>query len=224
MHPASVTAAKQSSHDRAWRQVGLGLFLDCLRREATNQVELQMHGMPVFVDRNGCHDRNLVLGTMTGLATCARATKIGVIEMAHAAQLMGAVLSGHLAVELLVRQLGSRVAVAHAHFAHERQRRQPGLGLADQVGGEETGSQQQFGVLHQTARGQRGLVPAIGSGEELAGAMADDIRHSENTEAAQKISDLYTVLKQNLVEGQGLRFAVREIHIMKRKIHGMSLP
>jgi len=48
--------------------------------------------------------------------------------------------------------------VAHPEVTHEGERRQPGLGLADEVDRQEPGGQRQLGALHQGAGDQRGLV------------------------------------------------------------------
>ena len=130
-------------------------------------------GCPLFVDRNGCHERDLVLGATSEFATGALATEVGIIDLDQAAQPMGAFLSGHRPVDLLVQQPGGRVA--HAQLTLERQRRQPRLGLADEIAGEEPGLQWQLRVLHQAARRQRRLVPATVALEELASTMTEDI-------------------------------------------------
>ena len=104
--------------------------------------------------------------------------------------------------------------------------------MADQVAGEEPGRQWQLRVLHQAARRQRGLVPATVALEELARTVTDDIvvgyattrttkaiwpaglpdRFSalrRSAETTQELSDRYPVLELGLVEGHGLRSAVR---------------
>ena len=225
----SEAAQPITGHDRAWLQVGDGPFLDRLCREAADQVELQMHGVSLSVDRNGCHERDLVLGATARFAAGALATEVGVIDLDQAAQPMGAFLSGHRAVDLLVQQPRGRVA--HAQLTLERQRRQPRLGLADEVAGEEPCRQWQLRVLHQAARRQRGLVPATVALEELARTVTDDIVVGYATtrttkaiwpaglldrfgalrlgaEAAQELSDRHAVLELDLVEGHGLRSAV----------------
>jgi len=76
-------------------------------------------------------------------------------------------------VDLVVPRPGG--GVAHAELAFERQGRQPRLGLADQVDRQEPQPQRQLGVLHQAARGQRGLVAAALALEKPARTVADDV-------------------------------------------------
>jgi hypothetical protein len=64
----------------------------------------------------------------------------------------------------------------------------PGLGLADEMDGQEPGRQRQLGVLHQRARSQRGLVAARTALEQLAGTVTDNVvLHAGATRAAKPI-------------------------------------
>jgi hypothetical protein len=129
--------------------------------------------MPLGVERDGGHERHLVLGAAPGLATSALAREVGVIQLHRAAQAMGAVLLAHGAVDSLMQQ--PRGGVAHPQLPFERKRRQPGLGLTDEVDRQEPGRQRQFGLLHQAAGRQRGLVPAPVALEQFARPVTDDI-------------------------------------------------
>ena len=122
--------------------------------------------MAVLVERDGGHERHLVLGATARLAARALTTEVGVIDLDLTTEAMCAVLPGHGATYLLVQQPGR--GVAHPDLALERQSRQPGLGLADEVDREEPVCQRQFGVHHQTVSAQRGLMPTAIALEKLA--------------------------------------------------------
>lgn len=65
---------------------------------------------------------------------------------------------GHRLHQFVVDRPGS--GVAHPQVAHERERRQPGLGLTDEVDREKPHCQEQFGALHHGAGDQRALMPS----------------------------------------------------------------
>ena len=65
--------------------------------------------------------------------------------------------------------------LAHAQVTLERQGVDAGLGLADEVDGQEPGGQRQLGVLHQGAGGQRSLKAAAAALVELAGTLRHKI-------------------------------------------------
>ena len=127
-----------------------------------------------------------------------------------------------------------------------RQGRQPCLSLTDEVDGQEPGRQGQFGVRHETACGQGGLMPTAIALEELAGAVADHIVITAGTarapkalrpahgldrlsalrlgaKAAKEIRDRHAVLELNLVEGHGAHPTVRRLQISESQAHGVSL-
>lgn len=162
-----------AAHQGARQQSGLGRLANGLGREATDQVELEVQRMPLVVERDSGHERHLVLGAAPGLATSALAAEVGAVQLHSATQATGAVLLGHGAVDSLVQQ--PRLGVTHAQLAFERQRRQPGLGLADDVDHPEPGCKHQRRVLHQVAGRQRSLVPAPIALEQLARAVTDDL-------------------------------------------------
>lgn len=238
-------AAESIAADQCSRsQIGLGPIADCPRREATDEVQFQVHRTPLLVERDSGHERHLVLRAPARLAARALPTEVGVVELDGAAEAMGTVLLGHGPVDLLVHQPGR--GVAHAELTLECQGRQPGLGLADQVDGEKPDRQWQLGVLHEAACGQRRLVAAAVALEQLARAVADDVvvkviaaRTPEavrptrlldclgalrlSAEAVQELGNRHAVLELNLVQGHGARSVVRQAQAMASPAHGMSL-
>ena len=175
-HEAAQAVA---AHAGARLQIGLGPLADGLGREATDHAELQIQRVPLVVERDGGDERHLVLRAAPGLATSALATEVGIVELDGPAQAVGVLALGHGAVDLLVQQPGR--GVAHPELALERQGRQPGLGLADQIDRQEPGRKRQLGVLHQAARRQRCLVPAAVALEQLARTVADNVVLSRTT-------------------------------------------
>ena len=159
--------------DTAGLQAGLGPLADGLGREAAEQIELQPCRPTGLVQRQRRHERHLVLRAAARLATRALSTEVGVVQLDRAGQLVSGLLIGHRAVDLLVEQ--PRRGVAHSEIALERQRRHPGLGLADEMYGQEPGGQRQLGVFHHRAGRHRCLVPAADALEELSGALADEV-------------------------------------------------
>ena len=155
------------------RQACLGPLTDRFAREAADQVELQVSRVASVIDGDSGHERHLVLGAPSGFAAGALAAEVGIVKLHDAAELMGVVLRGHGAIDLLMQEPGGVVALTQ--LALQGQRRQPGLGLADEVDREEPGAQRQLGVLHQAARRQRSLMPAAIALEQLAAAVPDDI-------------------------------------------------
>ena len=224
-------------------QTGFGPIANGRRGETTDQVELDVHRMSCLVERNGRHERHLVLGAASWLAAGAFATEVGVVQLDRAVQAMSAFLLGDSAVDLFVQQ--PRRGVADTQVALERQRRQAGLGLADQVDGHEPCRQRQFGVLHQTARGQRGLVSASVALKQPAAILAEDavigavatratesIRPSRlldrpgalslSAEALKEIWNGHAVLELDLVEGHGVHSSVREHQLTGSLAHRVS--
>ena len=231
-------------HTGAGCQIGLGPLADRFRGKSSDHIELDVHRMPMIIDRDSSDKGSLVLGAATGLSTCALTAEVGVIELHGATELLGSVLRGHGPVDLLMQQPGS--GIAHAKLTLERQGRQAGLGLTDEVDGQEPGRQWQLGVRHETAGSQRGLMPTSIALEELASAVADHIVITAGTarapkalrpahgldrlsalrlgaKAAKEIRDRHAVLELNLVEGQGVHPTVRGLQISGSQAHGVSL-
>ena len=120
------------------------------------------------------------------------------------------------------------------------------LSEADQVDGEEPCRQRQLGVLHQTARSQRGLVSAAVALKQPACILAEDavvgavatrttefIRLSRlldrlralslSAEALKEFRNGHAVLEPDLVEGHGVHFSVRELQLTGQLAHRVSL-
>jgi len=102
------------------------------------------------IDGDGGYERHFVLGARSHLAARAVTTQVGVIGLDEAAELMNVVVLCHGAIELLMHQPCRGVAgVAKAQLSLQRQRRQTGLCVTDEVDRENLCSLRQLGVLHQ---------------------------------------------------------------------------
>jgi len=99
------------------------------------------------------------------------ATQVSIIQLHAAREAMLALTQSHGVADLVLQGPGR--GVADAQVSLQGQRRKSGLGLADQIDGQEPNAQWQLGVLEQAAGGQRGLVPASLALEEPAGAVPD---------------------------------------------------
>ena len=238
------TAQTIAGHDTARHQVGLRPLANRRQSEAADEIELQVHRMALLVERNGSHEWHLVLGATAGLAASALATEVGVIDLNLTTQAMGAFLLGHGVIDLLVQQ-PSR-SVAHANLALERHRRQPGLGLADEVDGQEPSGQWQFGVLHQAAGGQRRLMTAGVALKEITCAVADNtvpgcaaaraakaVRPARaldrlgalrfGAKDAEELGNRNALLKLDSVVGHGMRSVLTRPHATGSLAHRVSL-
>lgn len=160
-----------TAHTGVEQQMGLGPLADRFRGEPSDQIELDVHRMSMIIDRDSTDKGILVLRAATDLPACALIAEVGVIELHGATELMCGVLGRHRPVDLLMQQPGR--GIAHTKLALERQSRQTGLSLTDEVDGQEPGRQGQFGVPHEAAGGQRGLMPATIALQELARPVAD---------------------------------------------------
>ena len=165
-------AESVARHQRLGRQMGVSPGLDRLGREAADTVELDELRTPLVVERDGGHERRLVLGAAPGLAAGVLAAQVGVVQL-HAASepVLPFALRHGIADLVLQRPSGG---VAHAEVALEGQRGQAGLGLAEQVDRQEPGAQRQLGVLEQATHRERGLVAAGLALKQLARAVTDD--------------------------------------------------
>jgi hypothetical protein len=139
------------------------------------------------------------------------ATEVSVIELNEARQLVLALAPSHGVTDLVLQGPGG--GVAHAELTLERQRGQAGLGLADQVDGQEPGAQRQLGVLEQAAGGQRRLVSAGLALEELAGAVAHDPVAGRVAAGATKAAGPARRLERLLA----LRFGVETGHELRQR-------
>ncbi len=182
-HPGQVNAAgvgdgSESAQaiaddDAAGRQAGFGPLADRLRIEAADHVELQVRWPTAFIQRQRRHERHLVLRAAGRLVPRALSTEVCVVQLHRAVQQVGGFPVNHGAVDLLVQQ--PRGGVAHAQIALENQRRQPRLGLADEMDGQEPGRQRKLGMLHQLGGNHRSLLPAADALKQFASTLADEV-------------------------------------------------
>ena len=233
------TAQPIADHQGTRLKTGFGPITNGRRGETTDQVELDVHRMSCLVERDGRHERHLVLGAASWLAAGAFATQVGVVKLNRAVQAMSAVLLGDSAVDLSVQK--PRRGLADTQVALERQRRKAGFGLADQVDGEEPCRQRQLGVLHQAARDQRGLVSASVALKQPACILAEDAvigavatRATESIRPSRLLDRLgaeglkefwngHAVLELDLVEGHVVHSLVRELQLTGPLAHRLSL-
>jgi hypothetical protein len=159
--------------DVAGRQAGLGPLADRLGNGAADQVEFQVRGPTVLIQRQRRHEQHLVLRPVARLAPRALSTVVGFVQLHRAVHQVGGLQVSHVAVDLLVQQ--PRAGVANAHIALEPERRQPSLGLADEMDGQERGDQRQLAMLDHRAGRHRSLVPAADALKQLAGTLAEEV-------------------------------------------------
>lgn len=144
-------------HGTPRRQAGLGPLLDGLEGEAGDGGEFNSQRMALIGERDGGNERNFILRASTGGSAATLAAQVGIVDVDLAFENIPRLALCHRAHQLVVDQPGRRVA--HPQLSHERERRQPGLGLADEVDREKPDGQGQFGALHDGAGDQRGLMP-----------------------------------------------------------------
>ena len=117
---------------------------------------------------------DLVLRAMPDGAAVELAAEIGVVEPDAADESVGRVVRSHGVVDLL-GAAATPSGSTDAEVELQRERRNPHLGLSDQVYRQEPGREPQLRVLHQATRGHRCLMPAAVVQEELARAVPDDV-------------------------------------------------
>jgi len=140
----------------ARRQGCLGPLGDRLTAEGRDGGEPDVPRTARLVERDGGHERHLVLRSAPGLAAAALAAQVGIVDLHLTVEGVARLALHHRLHHLVVDEPGCRVA--HPEVTLEGQRRQPGLGLADEVDRQEPGGQRQLGALHQGVGDQRGLV------------------------------------------------------------------
>ncbi len=138
-------------HGAARSQTGLGPLPDGLEAEAGDGGEFNAQRMTVIAERDGGEERDLVFRASTDFAAATLTAQVGIIDLGLTFEDIMRLALGHRTHQLVVDQPGRRVA--HPQVSHQRERRQPGLGLADKVDREKPDAQGQFAALHQ--------VPAI---------------------------------------------------------------
>ena len=158
--------------DGAGRQIRLGPLSDGLARERRHWAELEMDRVALLVDGDRRHEGDLVGRSAPSLGAIDFTAEIGVIDLDGTSEAFLIVAVGHRTHDFVMHQPCGRVA--HAELAFKRERRQPGLGLADQVDGQKPGGQGQFRAGEQRAGGDRGLMTAGIALIQGLGAAIDD--------------------------------------------------
>lgn len=173
-------------HRAAGGQRGFGPLGDGLEAETRHGGELGAQRMAVIAERDSGDERDLVLRAPTGLAAGALTAEVGVIDLDLAFEHVALLAFGHRLHQLVVDK--PRGGVAHPQLSLERERRQPGLGLTDEVDRQEPDRQGQFGGLEDGASDQRALMPAGIALEQLPGAATQHaMRRTAATRAAKTL-------------------------------------
>ena len=197
-----------AAHIAAWNEIQARLVGDGLGCEAGDRAEFDAHRMTGVVGGNGRDDWNFV-GRVSPADTGALTAEVGVIELNQTRQRRLAVALSHGPHYLLTDQPGC--AVRRAQMAHQRQRRQTSLGLADQVGCKEPGPQRKFGAAHQRVGRQRRLVATGGTLKQHSSAVSDCVViRARATRAAKAVWPALSRQQSSLL---GLRsVAVKELN------------
>ncbi len=138
--------------------------------EAGQGDELGAQRMPFVRERGRADEGHLDLRAPARGAADELAAEVGVVDLYGSAQHRGGLALDHRLHQLVVDQPGSRII--DPQIALQRQGRQPGLGLTDQINGQKPHGQSQFGGLEWRPGDQPGLVMAGVALEGLAGAAA----------------------------------------------------
>ena len=158
-------------HDAPRYHIGLRPRRNGFAREAGHRRQAYAQRAILIGQGNGSDKRHLVLGTPPHLAPRALTAEIGIIHLNFAFKEIVLLPVSHDLHQLVVDQPCR--GVAHAQLSPERQGRQPGLGLADQVDRQEPGGQRQFRTLKDGAGNQRGLMAAGGALKDFARAVTE---------------------------------------------------
>ena len=145
-------------HRASGGEVVLGPLSDRFEGEPGDQRQLGARGMPVVGQRDGDHEGHFVLGATSGLAAAALAAQVGIIDLDRPLQHMAVFPFGHRLHQFVMDQPCGRVT--HSQLSLQCQRRQPGLGLADEVNREEPGAQPELRAVTHGAGDERRLMPA----------------------------------------------------------------
>lgn len=146
--------------------------------EARHWRQFDSAGVSLVVHRDRRHERYLVFRATSGLTASALAATEDVVYLHCARQPVKVFALGHGLHQLVVDQPGCRVA--DAQMPLQGQGRRSGLGLADQINGQEPDRQGQVGLLEQGAGDQRSLPVACAAleghariaGQQAMGAVA----------------------------------------------------
>jgi len=142
----------------AWRQMGLSSLCDSLARKCRQWAQLEMGRAALFVECDCRNEGDLVRRSAPRLGAIHFTAQVGVIELDMAAEPLSGGTVGHRPHDLVMHQPSG--GVAHADLALQGQRRESGLGLTDQVNGQEPGGQGPLGAGKQSAGRERALVAA----------------------------------------------------------------
>lgn len=134
--------------------------------------ELDVQRVPVIAERDGSHERNLVLRAAPGLAAAAFAAEVRIIDLNLSFEHIALFALGHRQHQFVVNEPCGRVA--HAEMPLQRQRRQASLGLADQVDRHEPYRQRQLCALKHRAGDEGALMPAGIALKDFVGASTQD--------------------------------------------------
>jgi hypothetical protein len=213
-----------AEHVAAGPQVGAGPRGHRTAGEAGDGAELGTHGPAVVADFDSRDERHLVLRASTGGAW-ALATQVGIVELDVALQRALGVGLCHRLHDLVVQQPGR--PVVHAQLPLQRQGRQAGLGLADEVHGQQPGAQRKLRAVHHRAGGHRGLMAAGATlqhtstrADEAAEAAAAAARTAKAIGPAKRLQ-----FEQGLLLGAialqefGHRHALLKLHPVRRHGH-----
>jgi len=110
-----------------------------------------------IADRDGGDKSHLVLRATPDLPSSALAAQISVVHLDFATEHVAGFTLRHGLHQLVMHQPGC--GIAHAQLAFERECRQTGFGLTDEVDRQKPCRQRQLGRLKNGARDQRGLMP-----------------------------------------------------------------
>ncbi len=141
----------------ARREILIRPLRNRVERESRYRGQLDSQGVPLLAERNRSHKRHLVFRATPDLAATALTAKVGVINLYAPLQGIAGLPLHHGLHQLVVHQPCRWVT--HTQVALERQRRQSGFGLADEVDCQEPHRQGQLGALKDGASDQRRLVP-----------------------------------------------------------------
>ena len=164
------TGQSIGEHSAARGQMCFGPLADCDQVETRDRSEFDAQGVALVTEGDGGDERDLVLRAPADFATAALAAQVGIIDLDLAIEHVTRLTIGHRLHQLVVDEPSGRIA--HPEVALECERRQSGLGLADQVDREEPGRQRQFGALHHGAGDQRRLMSTRLALEQRVGSPA----------------------------------------------------
>jgi hypothetical protein len=154
-------------------EVGAGPHGNRLEGETGHWRELGAQRMALIAERDGGHKRDFVLGATTDLPAATLAAEAGIIDMDLASENIGLFACSHCVHQFVMNE--PRRWITHAQVSFECERRQSGLGLANQVDGKEPDRQPKLCTLENGTGNQRGLMTAGVALEHLA------VRTAQNT-------------------------------------------